>query len=149
MSQLKALGYALKLDTNGTNPEMLKQLIAAKLVDYIAMDLKGPIEIYPQITNTEVDQEKIQQSIEIILNSGVTHEFRTTMLPCYHQEQGLQDMGELIKGADAYYLQQFRTTDNLVDIDFAKEKSYSSDDLRNIAKQFEPMVKKVKVRGIV
>lgn len=148
MRQLKGLGYALKLDTNGTNPDMLNKLIEEKLVDYIAMDLKGPIELYPEIANVAVDQEKIQRSIEIILKSGVAHEFRTTMLPCYHQEQNLERMRELVKGADAYYLQQFRPSDNLVDDKFSSAESYSAPELESIAKRFEPLVKKVKVRGI-
>lgn len=147
ISKIKAMGYAVKLDTNGTNPEMLEDLIQQKLIDYIAMDIKGPIEIYPEIVNTPIDQEKIQQSINLILKSGINHEFRTTVLPCYHREKEMQEIGELIKGAQAYYLQQFRANEHLIDGSLSQEKVYSSGELQDLAGKFKNITSLVKVRG--
>ncbi len=78
ISQIKELGYAVKLDTNGTRPEMLQELIDKKLVDYIAMDLKAPLDKYVLITGIETNPEIILKSMDIIRQSGLEYEFRTT-----------------------------------------------------------------------
>ena len=78
MAQIKALGYALKLDTNGTRPDMLQELVDKKLVDYIAMDLKAPLEKYSLITGVETNPSILTRSMDIIRQSGVEYEFRTT-----------------------------------------------------------------------
>lgn len=78
MAQIKALGYALKLDTNGTRPDMLQELVDKKLVDYIAMDLKAPLDKYSLITGVETNPSILTKSMDIIRQSGVEYEFRTT-----------------------------------------------------------------------
>lgn len=78
MADLKAMGYATKLDTNGTRPDMLKSLLDAKLLDYIAMDIKAPLEKYSAITGVDFNPEVLRQSIDLIRNSGLEYEFRTT-----------------------------------------------------------------------
>ena len=78
IAQIKELGYAVKLDTNGTRPEMLQELIDKKLVDYIAMDLKAPLDKYVLITGIETNPEIILKSMDIIRQSGLEYEFRTT-----------------------------------------------------------------------
>ncbi len=78
MGDLKAMGYATKLDTNGTRPEMLKKLLDAKLLDYIAMDIKAPLEKYSLITGVDFNPEVLRQSMDMIRNSGLEYEFRTT-----------------------------------------------------------------------
>ena len=78
MAQIKAFGYAVKLDTNGTRPEMIQELIDKKLVDYIAMDLKAPLEKYALITGTDTNPEILTRSMDIIRQSGLEYEFRTT-----------------------------------------------------------------------
>ncbi len=150
IKKIKALGYSIKLDTNGTNPAMLEQLLNEKLLDYIAMDIKGPLELYPKIINTALTDEmktKIKQSIALIINSGVAHEFRTTVLPVYYAEKDIENMGCLIRGADNYYLQQFKKNAELLDPQFKEADCYSPKALANLAEKFLPYVKKVKVRG--
>ena len=78
MAQIKALGYKTKLDTNGTRPEVLKELIDKKLVDYIAMDLKAPLEKYAAITGVEANSTVLKESMELIVKSGLNYQFRTT-----------------------------------------------------------------------
>ncbi|MDD6152588.1 MAG: anaerobic ribonucleoside-triphosphate reductase activating protein [Elusimicrobia bacterium] len=78
MADLKAMGYATKLDTNGTRPDMLKSLLDAKLLDYIAMDIKAPLEKYSLITGVDFNPEVLKQSMDLIRQSGVDYEFRTT-----------------------------------------------------------------------
>lgn len=78
LADLKAMGYATKLDTNGTRPEMLRQLLDAKLLDYIAMDIKAPLEKYSLITGVDFNPEVLKQSMDLIRQSGLEYEFRTT-----------------------------------------------------------------------
>lgn len=78
LSEVKKLGYRIKLDTNGYRPDVLQQALDQKLVDYIAMDLKAPLAKYPQITGVPTDEKILRRSMEMIKNSGLPHEFRTT-----------------------------------------------------------------------
>lgn len=79
MKKIKKLGYLIKLDTNGSRPDVIKKALAAKVVDYIAMDIKAPLKKYWMVANTNVDINQIEKSISIIRNSGIMHEFRTTV----------------------------------------------------------------------
>lgn len=78
MTDLKAMGYATKLDTNGTRPDMLRELLDKKLLDYIAMDIKAPLEKYSLITGVDFNPEVLKQSMDLIRQSGLEYEFRTT-----------------------------------------------------------------------
>ena len=141
IKDIKALGFLVKLDTNGSNPIMLKQVIDAKLVDYIAMDIKGPLEKYMIIcgySNTKV----IQESIDIIKTSGVTYEFRTTVLPHFHELTDLRIIGKMIEGAPLYTIQGFRpqiVLDKLLE----RAKSFSKTELVEIRNEIAPFVSRV------
>ena len=105
---IKSMGFLIKLDTNGTRPDVLKQLFELHLLDYVAMDIKNSIEKYPLTCGIKaIDQTKIKDSIQLIENSGVDYEFRTTLVNEFHSLKSIKDMGELIKGAKKLYLQQF------------------------------------------
>ncbi len=104
--KIKEMGFDVKLDTNGTNPEMIQRLIEDGMVDYIAMDIKAPIEKLSQITLSKNNLEKIAQSIELIKNSGVEYEFRTTVTPDLN-ESDIETMAQSIAGAKRYFLQQY------------------------------------------
>ena len=80
LDKIKRLGYFIKLDTNGSNPFVLKQLIQLKLINYVAMDVKAPLNRYPEVIDISFPVGKIKESIEIILSSGIGHEFRTTVV---------------------------------------------------------------------
>ena len=146
--KIKAFGYAVKLDTNGTNPEMLEFLLQENLLDYIAMDIKGPLELYSRIVNTEVDTEKISRSIDLIRGSNIPHEFRTTVLPAFLDKQEFSSIAGLLNGANCYYLQQFHAGEHLLNPDYRQAESYTEGQLNLFAQQFEPFIKKVAVRGV-
>ncbi len=104
--KIKEMGFDVKLDTNGTNPEMLAELIGNNLVDYIAMDIKAPISKLSQITLSRNKIERVAESIELIKNSGVEYEFRTTVTPDL-TENDIEEMAKSIAGAKKYILQQY------------------------------------------
>ncbi len=105
--KLKEMGYKIKLDTNGLLPEVVEKLISKGLIDYIAMDIKGPLSRYSEITRVEINSESIKKSVKLIMSSGLGYEFRTTLVKGLHELEAMKEIGELIKGADKYYLQSF------------------------------------------
>ena len=108
IEQIKELGFKIKLDTNGTNPDVLSELIRKNLLNYVAMDIKNSEEMYPETTGVKNAQmDKIKQSISILMNSGIDYEFRTTLVAEYHSKESIEKMGELIKGAKRLFLQKF------------------------------------------
>lgn len=105
---IKQLGFKIKLDTNGTNPDVLNELLCKNLINYVAMDIKNSEEMYPETTGVKNPQlDKIKQSISLIMNSGVDYEFRTTLVAEYHSKESIEKMGELIKGSKRLFLQKF------------------------------------------
>ena len=130
IKSIKKLGYAIKLDTNGTNPRMLKELLKKKLIDYIAMDIKAPIEKYEKVVNAPVNKSDIQDSIKIIKKLE-DYEFRTTVVPGLLDKQDIIEIARWIKPAKAYYLQQFRPI-NCLNKSYNKKKSYSVEQLREM-----------------
>ena len=111
IKKIKVLGFAVKLDSNGTNPEVLKKVFQEKLVDFVAMDIKSSPAKYLEtagVASREDLLKNIQESVKLIMNSGVPYEFRTTVVPGVHEERDFDEISEWIKGADAYYLQEYR-----------------------------------------
>ncbi len=104
--KIKSLGFAVKLDTNGTNPDLLKSLINESLVDYVAMDVKAPIHKLPNMVGSNNRIDKISQSISMLIKSQIDYEFRTTVCPDLTKED-IVEMAEMIRGAKRYYLQQY------------------------------------------
>lgn len=108
IEQIKELGFKIKLDTNGTNPDVLKELLGKSLINYVAMDIKNCEKMYPETTGVSNPlMDKIKQSISIIMNSGIDYEFRTTLVAEYHSKESITEMGELIKDAKKLFLQKF------------------------------------------
>lgn len=138
MSKIKELGFLIKLDTNGTNPEMIDRLIKGKLVDYIAMDIKAPLERYEEVVLSKVDLENVKKSVEIIKNSGIDYEFRMTVPPQTFEEKDFVLIGEWLKGSKKFYIQQFKGIKTL-DKSFIGKESVSANQLNrffNILKPF-------------
>lgn len=131
LRQIKALGYKIKLDTNGSNPEMLAKIITEGLVDYLAMDIKNSLGKYSLATGTDVDTGKIRESVRLIMESGLAYEFRTTVLPEIHEVSDFEDIGSLIKGAPRYAIQGFRPTVTL-DPSFRNLPSFTFAELEKI-----------------
>ena len=106
--KVKELGYLIKLDTNGTNPEILKDLIDSNLLDYVAMDIKNSEEKYPLTCGVKsINMDKIKESIHILMSSGIPYEFRTTLVDEFHKEEDMAGIAKLIKGSRILYLQKF------------------------------------------
>jgi pyruvate formate lyase activating enzyme len=119
IKKIRALGFAVKLDTNGTNPVMLKSLINGKLVDYVAMDLKASFDFerYNAAVGgvlTEKMFEDIKKSAKMLIDSGIEHEFRTTLVAELHDEKEIVKMCKDLKGAKRYWLQSFLSSEKLV-----------------------------------
>ena len=108
IKEVKNLGYLIKLDTNGTNPELLEKLLDDKVVDYVAMDIKNSPSLYAQTSGVNhVDMDKIRKSISIIMNKAHDYEFRTTLVKEFHEGMNYDNFFELIKGAKRLFLQKF------------------------------------------
>ncbi len=147
IKQIKDIGYLVKLDSNGTNPEMLEELIKEKLVDYIAMDLKAPLDKYEETTGVKLDYNNIKKSVKIITKSGLPYEFRTTVVPGLLVSEDFNKMGELIKGASKWYLQNFKSDTDLVDENYKQQKGYTAKDMKAFAEIGKKYVDLCEVRG--
>ena len=108
IEKIKSLGYAVKLDSNGTRPDVLKKVIDKKIVDYIAMDIKNSLENYEKACGTKVDQDRIDLSVGLIRNSGTHYEFRTTVVPGIHEYSDFEKIGKWLEGSRRYVLQEYR-----------------------------------------
>lgn len=129
--KIKKLGYSIKLDTNGANPEMLLKLIGDRLIDYFAMDIKAPREKYALIAGAQVNFEKIAKSVKIIMESGLPYEFRTTVAPGLAKED-IAQMAAIIKGARTWYLQAFKSDIDIVNNELKKAKAASARELEEM-----------------
>ncbi|MDD5527719.1 MAG: anaerobic ribonucleoside-triphosphate reductase activating protein [Patescibacteria group bacterium] len=145
--KIKKLGYKIKLDTNGTNPAMLKKIISANLIDYLAMDIKAAPADYPRATGVKFDFEKIKQSVKIIMASNLPYEFRTTCVPGFIDADGIAKIGELIKGADKWYLQNFKSDAELIDNNLRGKSGFTAAEMETFASIGRKYVKKCEVRG--
>ncbi|MFA5013520.1 MAG: anaerobic ribonucleoside-triphosphate reductase activating protein [Candidatus Paceibacterota bacterium] len=148
LRKIKDKRFLIKLDTNGSNPEMIKDLIDRKLVDYIAMDIKAPLEKekYAAAIGIDFDLDKIKRSIGIIKDSGVDYEFRTTIVPRLHSKEDLIQMAKEIGPAKRYFLQRFRGEKGTIDPAFVDSKPYDDKTLEEVEKEIAPLFKIFKIR---
>jgi len=128
---VKNLGYLVKLDTNGSYPEMLKKLIDEKLIDYVAMDVKLPKERYQEVLG--IDVKKIEESIKFLQDAKINHEFRTTVVPTVLDKEDIIKIARWLAPAKRYYLQNFRP-EKTVEPKFEKLKPYPDEYLLEIQK---------------
>ena len=135
----------VKLDTNGYRPEVTESLIKAGLVDYVAMDVKSSLEGYSEICGVNIDTDKIVQSIELLLHQNTEYEFRTTVIKEYHNAETFRAIGELIKGADKYFLQGYIDSDRVI---AGGLSGYERKELESFAEIVSAYVKKVDIRGV-
>jgi pyruvate formate lyase activating enzyme len=143
---VRKLGYAVKLDTNGSRPEMIRQLIQEKLVDFIAMDVKAPLANYAQVAGRRIDVELIRASIWAIKNSSVQHEFRTTVVPGLHTVRELKEIGDLVHGGDSYVVQDY-VSDTPLRREFAGLTAFPRKPLEEMSKFMERRVEKFSIRS--
>lgn len=144
--QVKDMGFLVKLDTNGTFPSRVRPLIEAKLIDYLAMDIKGSPEKYSLITGAKIHLNNIEESVRMIMESGLPYEFRTTVVPRYFEKKDFEAMGKMISGAKQYYIQQFRAQKTLSLNE--KEKAFSPEELESFRITISPYVQYCEIRGI-
>ncbi|MFH0923656.1 MAG: anaerobic ribonucleoside-triphosphate reductase activating protein [Candidatus Falkowbacteria bacterium] len=145
-AKIKKLGYLVKLDTNGTNPEMLNYLIKKKSIDYIAMDIKGSQVKYKKITGSAVSFNKIKKSVKLIIASKLPHEFRTTIIPGLTTQADMREIGKIIEGADKWFLQKIKTDIDLIDNKLKKIKPTSNKELEEMQKIGSLYIKQCKIR---
>lgn len=113
--KVKELGYLIKLDTNGTNPQILKELLDEKLIDYVAMDIKTNFDNYCEITGTRVNlADKVKESLQILTNSDIDFELRTTLVKEFHLENNIKKMAKELSGQKKLFLQKFVENENCI-----------------------------------
>lgn len=145
IGKIKALGYKVKLDTNGTNPTMVQNLINKGLVDYIAMDIKNSPEKYATTTGlASISLDNILESVRIIKSSGVAHEFRTTIIKEFHTENDLKRIADIVDGCDGYFLQQYVDRDSCISHGFTPIDKTTAENWLN---HFIGKAKRTSLRG--
>lgn len=145
IKRIKSMGLLVKLDSNGSRPEILKNIINQKLVDYLAIDIKAPLADYAQVMGWQVPVEKLQESIRLIMGSGVDYEFRTTIVKSLLSKDDLREIAKTIKGAKRYFLQQFLPA-KLVDDSMNSESCYTPAELEELAQEFRKYASVCEVR---
>lgn len=143
--KIKKMGFLVKLDSNGTRPDVLKKVIDGKMVDFIAMDIKNRIEKYSETAGMKGFDDQIELSVNLIMNSGIPYEFRTTVVPGIHLEEDFDAIAEWIKGAEAYYLQEYRE-EKILDNNLKNKTKGKSLDLEKIKEKIEKNFGKMGIR---
>ncbi len=141
--KIKKLDYLIKLDTNGSRPQMLKKLIDEKLIDYVAMDVKLPKERYKEVLG--VDVKNIEESIKVLKDSKIDYEFRTTVVPTILDKEDIIKIAKWLSPAKKYYLQNFRP-EKTIDPKFEKIRPYPDEYLLEIQKTVSSFFEVCKVR---
>ncbi len=147
LRRVKALGFLVKLDTNGAVPEKLEELVAEGLVDRVAMDIKNAPALYTRTVGLpELDLRRIERSKDFLLRGSVDYELRTTVVKGLHTAEGLREAAEWIRGAKEYYLQQFKDSGDIIAA--AGLGAFSDDEMRALAAQLRPIVPSLRLRGV-
>lgn len=146
IKKVKNINMLVKIDTNGSNPAMLKKLIKEKLVDYIAMDIKTSLGRYDKAAGVKVDKNKLKQSINIIKNSKIDYEFRLTAVPGLINGKDVSLISNLLKGSKRFFIQQFRPDKKVIDKAYINKKPFSKEELEEFKKILNNNIKEVKIR---
>lgn len=146
IEKIKKLNFRVKLDTNGTNPLIISELIKNELVDYIAMDIKGPLDRYEEIVRRKVDISDIKKSVKLIMDSSIDYEFRTTFVPALLGKEDVILIGRWLSGASKYVIQQFRNNKPTVDKSFSEKNAYTPAELNEFKEVVDGFFESVEVR---
>ena len=147
LARVKELGYKIKLDTNGSNPELLSEIVKNKLVDRVAMDIKNAPEEYARTIGLKsFDIAPVERSKEMLLRGDIDYEFRTTVVKGIHTKESLIGAAKWIEGAKEYYLQQFKDSGNLILLDGLS--AYDEKQMHTLADAVRDYVPTVEVRGV-
>lgn len=144
LRKVKEMGFKTKLDTNGTKPQYLKELLSGGVVDYVAMDIKNSPGKYAETVGVKAFNLKpVYESIDIIKSSGVEYEFRTTVTKTFHDEESLLEASHMIEGAAAWYLQTYRESENVID---KTVEGYSEEEMKSLFEALRKTVPFVRLR---
>ena len=144
---IKDRNLLVKIDTNGSFPSRLENLIQKKLVDHIAMDVKAPLKRYQEVTRATVNEEDIVRSVDIIKNSGLGYVFRTTLVPGLVGPEDIKQICQMLNGAKIFQLQQFVPL-NTLDSHYLQKKPYRREEIQGLAKIAEPYFSEVRIEGV-
>ena len=149
IKEIRDLGFKIKLDTNGTNPQMLKELLEDGLIDYVAMDIKNVQTKYLETAGLSEKNvqilENVQKSIDILKKSNVDHEFRTTIMKNYHNIEDLEEINKLIGKDEKYFIQNFEDSEYVLDHNI---EPFSEKELKEINNKLTKNFQRTSVRGI-
>ena len=144
LRKVKDMGFKTKLDTNGTKPQYLKELLESGVVDYVAMDIKNSPAKYAETVGVKAFSLKpVYESINIIKSSGVDYEFRTTVTKTFHDEKGLVEASHMIEDAAVWYLQTYRESENVID---KSVEGYSEEEMKCLCENLRKTVPFVRLR---
>ena len=144
---IKDRNLLVKLDTNGTRPERLEDLIGTRLVDHVAMDVKAPLARYRQVTRADVSEDDIVRSIEVVRSSRLPYLFRTTVVPGLVGEKDLLEIAQMLHGASLFQIQRFSGR-NPIDRSFLEVRPFPPEDISRMAERVRPYFGEVRVEGM-
>jgi len=145
LQRIKELGFLIKLDTNGSRPQVLRQLVDNQLIDYVAMDIKSSPDGYETLCGGPVDLQAIRESAEFLLHGHVDYEFRTTLVKPLHTAADLDAIGRWLTGAKRYYLQQFVDSGDLIG---SGMEAFSAEEMETLRQAVLPHIPHTSLRGI-
>ena len=146
IKQIKDMGFKVKLDTNGSFPEILESLIDEGLIDYVAMDIKNCPDKYPEtVGRKDFDVAPILKSVQILMSGRIPYEFRTTTLKSFHTEEDFLKIGKWLEGADNYFIQPFKDSGDLISI--SALEGYETSTLHHFQQILTPFFKHIAIRG--
>ena len=148
IKRVKNLRLLVKVDTNGAFPEKLDELLEQKLIDYVAMDVKAPKNKYREVSGIDVDLSKIEASINLIRNKAQAYEFKTTFVPGFLTKENIVEIAGWLKGADVYFLQQFKPMKPLVSSQLEIVVPYAKEYVYETLEAIKPFFKQCAVRGV-
>lgn len=147
LEKIKSIGYKVKLDTNGSNPKLLREIIEAGLVDMVAMDIKNAPEEYGRTIGIEnYDVSRVEESKNLLLSGVVEYEFRTTVVKGIHTRESLVEAAKWIAGAKEYYLQQFKDSGDLILPEGLG--AYDKEEMNELCSAVRQYVPAAQVRGV-
>lgn len=145
IERIHSMGFAVKLDTNGSFPDKLRDIVERGIIDYVAMDVKNCRDKYALTAGFDGDVDKMYKSIEYIMSCGIPYEFRTTVVKELHTVQDIEKLAREISGARAYYLQGFVDSDDLIGQNYT---AHTEDVMRQMLAAATPHVALCQLRGI-
>ena len=145
IQKIRKMGFAVKLDSNGSRPDVLAHLLKDKLLDFIALDIKAPLDKYSQVVKVQMDTGAIAQSVRLVIQSKIPQEFRTTVVKSMLTQKDILAIAKEIAGAKRYALQRFQPAQTL-DPEFAGEQLFPEEELLKLKKQLEKMFPLVLIR---